>query len=604
MKFGIGQSVLRKEDARFLTGEGTYTDDVNIDGQAYVHFLRSPHAHARIRAIDTTDAMNAPGVVAILTGSDVLAADGVSPLPCMASVSALNGDPMYTPPRYVLATDAARYVGEAVAMIIAETPEQAMDAAELIEVDYQALPAVVNTAKAMDADAPQVWPETPFGNNVCVKWENREPEPVMEIFDKAAHVAEINILNNRLMGNPLEPRCAVADYDAKTDTRTLYCPSQGVYRLLRPIADRVFKIPYKKLRIISGDVGGSFGIRSKSYPELIAMVWAVKKLNRPLKWLATRAETMMSDNHARDHVTHAKLALDGNGKIQAMWIDITADMGAYLSDMSVAIPVNVGQRNTGTTYMIPTVYNVINLVFTHRTPVDSYRGAGRPEVVYVMERLMEEAARVTGLDSSEIRKRNYIPADAFPFVNSQGLAIDSGDFLANHDMALKKADWEGFEARRAEARARGKLRGIGIGSFLECSGGTPEEEARIRFEDNGRVSVFAGTFSHGQGHATTFSQIVAERLDVDFDKIDYYDGGDNFVIPFGQGTGGSRSAHMGGSSIAFACDKVIEKAKKIAGHLLQSEPANLTFENGVFRVANGPGSMTLAEVAKASLDTE
>ena len=602
-RFGIGQAVRRKEDVRLLTGQGCYTDDINLEGQGYVYFLRSPHAHARIASIDTSAAVSAPGVIAILTGKDAMA-DGLPPIPCQAKVSTLDGKPMHAPPRHALAVDVVRHVGELVAMIVADTREMAADASELIDIDYIELPSIVSTANAMAPDAPRVWPENPYPANVCVSWENTDPRPVARIFDQAPHVIEVDLVNNRLMGNPMEPRCALAEYNPETGVRTLYCPSQGVHRMHRTMADLVFRIPHDKLRIISRDVGGGFGVRSKAYPENILLVWAAKKLGRPLKWLGTRFDTMVSDNHARDHVTHARIALDDEARILALWIDTTANMGAYLSEMGPRIPTLIGQRSTGSVYVVPALYNIVNCVFTHTTPTDSYRGAGRPEVAYVMERLMDAAASALGIDAAEIRKRNFISPQAMPYTNTQGLAIDSGEFLKNQEAAMKLADWDGFPRRRNEARTHGKMRGIGIGNFIECSGGLSHEQARVRFEPDGRVSVFVGTFSHGQGHETAFSQILVEKLGVDFDKINFVDAGDNFTVAEGYGTYASRSAHMGGSAIARACDQIVSRGRTIAARLLQADPADVEFGSGVFTVADTTGTVTLQEVARAAADTE
>ncbi len=593
-EYGIGQPVRRKEDVRFLTGSGRFTDDLNLDGQAWAYFLRSPHAHARIASIDTTAAVAAPGVVAVFTGADT-EADGLATIPCQAEVAFKTGEPMIRPPRHALALDRVRFAGDLVAMIIAESHHEAVDAAELIEVDYEPLPSVVDTARAVEPGAPEVWPEA--DGNLCSDWENRDSEAVDRIFESAEKVVAVDLVNNRVIPCPMEPRCALAEYDADTDKCTLYVPTQGTHRIHRAMTELIFKIPPEKLRIVSTDVGGGFGVRSRTYPELVLTIWAVRKLARPLKWRGDRGETFVSDNHARDNVTHAELAMDADGKALGLRIDTIANMGAYLSDGGPRVPTWNGQRVAGTAYAIPALHQSVRCVFTNTSPTDTYRGAGRPEAAYVMERLMEAAAIEIGVDSAEIRRRNFIPESAFPYTNTQDLVIDSGDFAGTMKRALAGADWDGFERRRAEAAARGRRRGIGIGYVLESSGGQPAEQVRIRVEDDGSVSAIVGTFSHGQGHETAFAQIITDWLGVPFDDIHLVQG-DTELLSFGGGTHGSRSSQMGGVAIVRACDRIIEKGKAIAGQLLQSNAADVAFEAGRFRAAGG--SVTIAEVARAS----
>lgn len=592
-KFGIGQPVRRREDARFLTGDGRFTDDLNLDGQAYAWFVRSPLAHACIADIDLSAAQSIPGVIAIFTGRDIAADPAIHPLPCLSAVSDRHGREMYKPARPALCTDRVRFVGDLVAMVVAQTQEAARDAAEAVAVEYEDLACVVEAAAA--PDAPPIWPDCP--GNVCVHWENDDPAGVARVFETAAHVAEISLVNNRLIANPMEPRAALADFDPTTGISTLHCPSQGANRMHRVMTQHVLDLPPAKLRIQSGDVGGGFGVRSKSWPEQILLVWASRKLQWPLKWQGDRNDVMVSDNHARDHVTRARLAIDAEGHVLGLWIDTIANMGAYLMENGPIIPTAVGQRSTGTVYRIPALYHSIRCVFTNTTPVDSYRGAGRPETVYLMERLMDMAAHEAGLDPIEIRRRNMIPPSAMPYTNNQCVAIDSGEFETVMDKALDGADWDGFEARRTEAASRGRYRGIGVGCSLECSGGMPEEEGRVRLDNDGSATVFVGTFSQGQGHETMFPQVVAERLGIPYENIRWVGAGDTEAVPYGFGTSASRSALMGGMAVAGACDRVTEAARSIAGRLLQADPAGLVFEAGAFKAQDGGASISLAQIA-------
>ena len=593
-KFGIGQAVRRREDVRFLTGTGQFTDDADIEGQAWACFVRSPVPHARIAGVDISAAEQMPGVVAVFTGTHVAADPAVRSMPCLFDSRDRHGQPAYIPPRPILAAERTRFVGEPVAMVIAETEQLARDAAEAVMVDYEDLPFVTGVAAAAVDGAPRIWEDCP--GNLGIHWENGPPEEVAALFEGAALVAEIEIVNNRVIANPLEPRCALADYDPDSDATTLYCPSQGVHRMFRVLSGRIFDLPKDKLRIVSNDVGGGFGVRSKTYPEQALLVWASRRLRRALKWRGDRAESMLSDNHGRDHVSTARLALDGEGRALALWIDTVADMGAYMFENAPGIPTVVGQRSIGTVYRIPALYHSIRCVFTNTVPLDSYRGAGRPETVYLMERLMDAAARVAGLDPVEIRRRNLVPADATPYRNVMGLTIDSGDFPAVLDMALAEAAWDGFESRREEAAGRGRYRGIGVACSLECSGGAPEEEARIRLKPDGGAVVHAGTFPQGQAHETVFPQVVAEMLGLDYGKIEFIPAGDTAVVSDGFGTSASRSAHMGGNAVAGACERIVAAVRPAAGQLLQADPDALRFEAGMFLAPDG-GSVGLAEAA-------
>ncbi|MEE8516794.1 MAG: xanthine dehydrogenase family protein molybdopterin-binding subunit [Alphaproteobacteria bacterium] len=599
-KFGISQPVRRREDVRFITGAGRFNADHNLDGQAHIFYLRSPHAHARINSIELAAARSAPGIVAIFTGDDLIA-DKLEPLPFQGDVETRTGEPMFRPPRHALAVGHVRHVGEPVAMVIAENLDQAHDAADLIEIDYQALPAVTDTAGAVEPDAPTVWPEAP--DNLCAHWQNRDFAELDSIFAAAPKIAEVHIVNNRVVGCPMEPRNALAEYDAEADVITLYSPTQGVHRVHDYLTKLVFKVAAENIRVVSFDVGGGFGLRGRVSVEVVSIMWAAKKLGRALKWSGERSESFFADSHGRDNVTHAKLAMDQDGKALALYIDTIANMGAYLSISGPRVPTWNGQRITGTAYAIPVLYQSVRLAFTNTTPTDTYRGAGRPEAAYVMERLMEAAADVIGVDSAEIRRRNLIATSALPYTNTQDIVIDSGDFVDTQGKAMAKAGWDGIEARRAEAKARGKLRGIGIGFFMESSGGQPAEQVEVSVGDEGRIEALVGTFSHGQGHETVFAQVVSEKMGVPYDDVTIIQGGaDTSLMSFGGGTHGSRSSQMGGVALVRACAMVIEKGKVIAGHLLQAGDAKVEYEAGVFRAA--AGTITIAEVAQASQDPD
>ncbi|HEY4135258.1 MAG TPA: xanthine dehydrogenase family protein molybdopterin-binding subunit [Alphaproteobacteria bacterium] len=594
-QYGIGQPVRRKEDSRLLTGRGRYTDDVNIDGQAFAYFLRSPYAHAKIVSLDTTDALAAPGVVAIYTSADIIA-DGVKPIPCEANAKSLSGEVIFKPPRHALAFERVRYAGEPIALVLADSLNEAKDAADLIQIEYDELPAIADTARLADGDAPLVWPE--HGTNVALHWESQESAVSEALFASAHKTVELDLINNRLVGNPMEPRCALADYDPKTDRTTLYAPTQGGRRVINTMSKEIFQLPLSKFRLVSLDTGGGFGVRSKVYPELVMMVWAARQQKRALKWRADRGETFVSDAHGRDQATRASMAFDENGKILAVRNETIVNVGAYLSEGGATLAMLGGGKIMGTAYDVPVLYFSVKSSFSNTVPTDTYRGAGRPEVNFIMERLIELGAQAFGIDSVEMRKRNFIRE--FPYKTQMGCLIDSGDFSGTLDVTLQKGDFAGFEKRRAESKARGKLRGIGIGYYVEGAGGRPTEEMRVRFEKDGTISVIAGTFSHGQGHDTVYSQLLNEYLGVDASKVNLLQG-DSDITPAGAvGTFGSRSSMMGGVGVKRAAEAIVEKGKKIAGHLLQTDSAVVTFSEGVFR--GGAGSVTLDEVARAAQD--
>ncbi|SDB46426.1 xanthine dehydrogenase family protein molybdopterin-binding subunit [Belnapia rosea] len=580
-KFGIGQPVRRKEDVRLLTGRGTYTDDIGRPGQAHAYVLRSPHAHARIRSIDTVEALSAPGVVTVLTGLDA-AKDGIGHFPVMVEVPGKGGTRLFSTPREILQTGKVRFVGDPVALVVAETRALAQDAAELIEVEYEILPSVTDTAGALDPDAPLLWEEN--GSNLCVLWDSGREAEAEAGLAAAARTVSVELVNNRLVGNPMEPRVALGEYDAATGQYTLHSPTQGVMRVQDGLARLILKVPKEKLRVVSPDVGGGFGLRGKIHPESGMVLWAARRTGRPVKWTSDRSETFLCDPHGRDHVTRARMGFDAEGRITGVTIRTFAAMGAYLQDFGPRVPTVAGGRIMGTVYDIQALNAQVSCVFTNTSPTDAYRGAGRPEQAYVLERLLDLGAAELGIGREEIRRRNYIRPEQIPYVNVVGNAIDSGLFAETQARALALADWSGFPARRAEARAQGKRRGIGLGYFIEASGGQPSEWARVRFERDGTVSVTVGTFSHGQGHETAYAQVLHEKLGVDFDKVRLVQG-DTDVVEKGNGTGGSRSSQMGGVAISRAAELVVAKGRRLAAHLLEAAVDDVEFERGVFRVA-------------------
>lgn len=599
-QFGIGQPVRRKEDVRFLTGRGRYTDDVDLPGQAHLAILRSPHAHARIVSLKVEAARAAPGVLDVLTGHEA-AADGIGHFPVQVEVPAMEGTPpMHAPPRAILQTEAVRFVGDAIVAIVAETRAQAMDALELVEVEYDPLPAITETARALDPDAPVIWPER--GSNLCVHWTNGRKAETDEAFAKAHHVARIELVQNRVIGNPMEPRVAIGVWNAALRRHELTSPTQGVIRVRDGLAKFIFKVPNEKVRVVSPDVGGGFGLRGKLFLESALVLWAAKRLDRPVKWRADRAETIVADPHGRDHRTRAEMAFDANGKALGLRTRTIAAVGAYLMDFGPRIPTVAGARIAGTVYDLQAVNMEVRCAFTNTVPTDAYRGAGRPEIAYTIERLLDLGAAHFGIGRDEIRRRNYIRPDQIPYTNCVGNVLDSGDFAGTQALALKLADWEGFAQRRAESEKRGKRRGIGLGYFIEASGGQPTEWARLAITQEGRARLTVGTFSHGQGHETAFAQIIHQRLGIPFEAIELVQG-DTEVVEQGNGTGGSRSSQMGGVATLRASNAVIEKGKQEAARLLEAAEADIEFSGGRFRVAGTDLSVGWAEVAsKATLD--
>ena len=604
---GIGAAVRRKEDVRFLTGRGTYTDDIARHGQTHAYIIRSSQPHALIKRIDTSKAKAAPGVVAIFTGAD-MAADKVGGLPCGWLVKNKDGSPMKEPPHPPLVVDRVRHVGDHIAVVIAETKSQAKDAAELVEIDFEPLPAVVDSLDALKPGAPQVHGDAAPGN-LCYDWELGDKAAVDAAFAKAHKVAKIDLFNNRLIPNAMEPRAATGDFDPASGDYTLYTTSQNPHVIRLLMGAFVLGIPESKLRVYAPDVGGGFGSKIYHYAEEAIVTWAAGKVKRPIRWTADRSESFMSDAHGRDHHSHAELALDKDGKFLALRVATVANMGAYLSTFASCIPTSLYATLLAGVYTTPAIYAEVKAVFTNTVPVDAYRGAGRPEATFLIERLVDIAAKEMGMDRVEIRRRNFIPTDAFPYQTPVALQYDSGDYFATLEQAQKAADWAGFEARRAEARKRGKLRGIGISTYLEACGIAPSniagalgaraglyEAATVRVHPTGTVTILTGSHSHGQGHETTFAQVVADHLGIGIGQVEIVHG-DTGKIPFGMGTYGSRSLAVGGTAIVKALDKVVNKAKKIAAHLLEASVNDIEFKDGKFTVVGTDRSKTFGEIA-------
>ena len=600
----IGEAVKRREDYRFLTGAGQYTDDVQLNGQTYAVFVRSPHAHARIRRIDTSKARKSPGVVGIFTGEDIAGAK-VAGLPCGWLITDVNGQPMKEPPHPVLAQGKVRYVGDHVAVVIAETQLQARDAAELVEVDYEVLPAVVDVADARKPGAPALHDIAP--DNTCYVWSLGDKGAVDQAFASAHQVTKLEFVNNRLIPNAIEPRSALGSFSRADDSYTLYVTSQNphVERLL--MTAFVLGLPEHKVRVIAPDVGGGFGSKIYLYAEDVVVTWASKQINRPVKWTAERSESFTSDAHGRDHVTIAELALDKDGKFLAMRVRTTAAMGAYLSTFASCIPTILYATLLAGQYTTPVIHCEVTAVFTNTAPVDAYRGAGRPEATYVVERLVETAARDMKMDPAQIRRRNFITQ--FPYQTPVALLYDTGNYAKTLDSAMKLADVAGFPARKAEAARRGKLRGLGYSCYIEACGIAPSavagslgaraglfEAGEVRVHPTGKVTVFTGSHSHGQGHETTFAQVVASRLGIPMDDVDIVHG-DTGRILFGMGTYGSRSLAVGATAIIKAVDKVVAKGKKIAAHLMEASEADVEFSDGAFKVAGTDKQVPFAQVA-------
>jgi carbon-monoxide dehydrogenase large subunit len=597
-QFGIGQPVRRIEDRRFITGHGNYVDDIHLSRQAHAFMLRAPHAHARIGAVDTAAARSVPGVLAVLTGDD-LARDALGPIPCLSAVTNRDGSPAVLPLRPALARDRVRHVGDTVAMVVADSAAAAREAAELISVDYEPLPAVVDTARALEAGQPLVWDEGP--GNLCFDWEVGDRTAVERAMAGARHRIVLELVNNRVVVNSMEPRGAIGEYDAGEDAYTLWSSTQGSHFVRNLLADSVFRVPENRIRVITRDVGGGFGMKLFLYPEHVLVLWAAKKIGRPVKWVPDRADAFVTDTQGRDNVTRLELALDDELRFVALEVGLVANMGAYLSNFAPEIPTISGAVMYSGVYAIPAIHVGVKGVFTNTVPVDAYRGAGRPEAAHAVERLVDYTARRLGAPPQELRRRNFIKPEAMPYRTPLGLNYDSGEFARNMDQALAQADLAGSPARRAATRARGRYRGLGHAVYIEQSGFPPDEFAELRFDPSGTLTILMGTQSSGQGHQTAYTQLAAERLGIAPEKVRVLQG-DTAAISFGRGTGGSRSLPVGGAALARAADKLIAKGRRIAAHLFEAAEADVEFADGVFTVTGTDRRIGIEEVARAAFD--
>ena len=599
---GIGASVRRKEDLRFITGKGHYTDDINRPGQAHAHFLRSPHAHARIKRIDSGAAAALPGVLAVLTGPD-LQNDKIGNLICGWMIHSKDGSPMNMAPHPALAVGKACYVGDPVAVIVAESLAQAKDAAEKVVVDYEVLPAVVEPGRAKEgAQIHEVAPR-----NTIYEWHLGDKSATDAAFASAKHVTKLDIINNRLVPNAIEPRVALAEYDTGSESFTLWNTSQNPHVARLVIAAFVGMAPEHKLRVIAPDVGGGFGSKIFIYNEEVVALWASKRVGVPVKWTSDRSEAFLSDAHGRDHVTHAEMALDANGKITALRAKTIANLGGYMSTFSSSVPTYLYATLLSGQYVIPQIYCEVDAVYTNTVPVDAYRGAGRPEATFVVERLMEVSARELGIDPAELRRRNFIKT--FPHQTPVIMTYDAGDYEASLRKALELADYQNFGKRKRESARNGRLRGIGFSTYIEACGIAPSqavgslgagvglwESAEVRVNPTGSVEILTGSHSHGQGHETTFAQLVSERLGIPIENISIVHG-DTDKVQFGMGTYGSRSGAVGMSAIVKALDKVEAKAKKVATHLLEAAEGDIEFKDGKFTVSGTDKSAAWGDVS-------
>ena len=609
LKFGVGQSATRLEDQRLLTGHGTYTSDINLDGQVFGVVVRSPHAHARFSGVDTSAAKAAPGVLAVYTADDIKAA-GLKSIQFMTGLDNVDGSPVFSPTRDILAVDVVRHAGHPVAFVVAETLAQARDAAELVDIDYEALPSITDTSRATDAGAPQVWDGAP--NNVGITWQLGDREGTDAAFEKADHIVRVDLVNNRVVVNSMETRAAIGHWDGKRFT--LYSPSQGVHFIQSEVAD-ILGIKVDELRVVTNDIGGSFGMKTMIYPEQPLVLLAARDLDRPVKWVSDRTEAFVSDNQGRDQVNRAELALDADAHFTGVRVRSIGNFGAFYSSFGMYIPTVAGAGLLGGVYTVPAIHVEVTGVFTHTVSTDAYRGAGRPEAVYVIERLVDAAARQLKINPVELRRRNLIPKEAMPYTTAiqnvydrGGLpryVYDCGDFPLLMEATLKHADYEGFSARRNKARSTGKLRGLGFTTFVENSGGYGgSQKAAVSVDDNGDVNVVIGTQEMGQGMVTGYTQVITENLGVENERVNVIIGDTDLVwngSPDGR-TSGSRGMSIGGVACERASLALIENGKRIAAEVLEASAADVDFTDGVFSVVGTDRRVGLAQVAEAAAD--
>ena len=595
-QFGIGQGIKRVEDVRLLRGGGRYLDDVNVPGQTYAVVVRSPHAHARLLAIDVSAAQRAPGVVAVFTGAD-LAKDGLGTMVMTLKRKRPDGSPMFARPHRGLTQDRVRYVGDPIALVVAETRAQAEDAVDLVQVDYEPLPSVTATAEAPQPGSAAVWDECP--DNVSNVFESGDKAATDAAFARAHRVVRRRYVITRVHAQYMEPRGSLGVYDASEDRYTLYADVQYPHRVRNALASNIFNIAEHRIRVVAGDVGGGFGTKGWQYPEHRLVLWAARKLRRPVKWTCERREAILADEHARDNVSDAELALDAEGRFLALRVRTLANVGAYVSSDRNLLATFSNVVTLVGVYAFPTAYVHVTSVLTNTNSTAPYRGAGRPEATYVLERLIDDTARELGIDPVELRRKNLIPASAMPYKNPLGATYDCGDFPTSMEKALKLGDVASFAVRREEARRRGKLRGLGLVNAIEQATGAQPEFAEIRFAPSGSATVLMGSKNQGQGHETTFKQILNERLGLDPADVLYVDG-DTDRVGFGMGTMGSRSTVIGGTALWTAADKVIAKGKKIAARLLEAAEADITFIDGKFGVVGTDRAVVLKDVARAA----
>jgi len=596
-EFALGQPVPRFEDPRLLRGGGRYVDDMVLPHMAFGHVLRSSHAHARIRSIDTSTAKAAPGVLAVLTGAD-WEASGWGDLPTASGNRRRDGSPAYRPRYPALVKDRVRWVGDYVAFVIAATRDQAADAAELIAVDYDPLPAVVSTAEALEPDAPRVWDDSP--DNASFTYLEGDKAAADAAFARAAQVVRHKFVINRVTAATMEPRGCIGDYNAAADHYTIYTTLQRTHGYRSELAQQILKVPESKVRVVAGDIGGSFGMKSAIYNEVALVLFASKLIGRPVKWTSTRSEAFLADAQARDNVTEAELALDRDGHFLGLRVNTTAAVGAYPQAGSNAFVNNLG--TLAGVYRTPAVYADVTAVYTNTNPMRAYRGNGRPEAGYVIERMVDLAAEELGIDRIELRRRNMIPPEEMPFKSGLTFTYDCGEFEKGLEMALELADFAGFEHRRAEARGRGKLRGFGISNTIERAAAGGFEAAEIRFDRGGTVTLLSGSITQGQGHETVYKQLLCDRLGIHPDQVHYVQG-DTDKVAIGEGTGGSRTAALGGSAVHLATERIVTKARVIAAAMLGGDPDEVRFEDGLFSAPRSNRTLTIGEIAKESLDS-
>ncbi|HAM55235.1 MAG TPA: carbon monoxide dehydrogenase, partial [Candidatus Rokubacteria bacterium] len=594
LRFGSDRGARRSEDEPLLTGRGRFTDDIDVPGQAHAAFVRAPVGHAGIRGVDVSKARTMPGVIGVFTGKD-LAAEGLGAIPPAASFPGRGGKPMFAAAMPPLAAARVRYVGEAIAVVVAETLAQAQDAVEAVVADLAELAAAADVGRAMAPGAPTIWPEAP--DNVAFDWTDGDAPAVETALTGAAHVARVRLLDTRLAPAALEPRAAIGQWDATTERYTLIAGTQGVAVVRRLLAEGVFKVPPEKIRVLTPDVGGGFGMKVQAYPEYAVLLWAARRVGRPVKWRATRVESFLADTHGRDGVLEGELALDAQGQFLALRVRTFVGIGAYVSTYAAVFATNNTKNCLSSVYAIPAIQIDVKMVFTNAAPLGPYRGAGRPEALYLIERLIDAAARATGIDRVELRRRNLIPPSAMPYRAPNGQVYDSGEFEAAMDKALALADWRGFPERRAASERAGRLRGIGLGCFLEVAGGILDETVDLRFEDDGSVALRTGVQALGQGHLSTLPLVVAGRLGVDAGAVKLIEG-DSDEVPVGTPSVASRSMMMAGSAAARACDAAIEKGRRLAAHLFEAAVFDVEFADGRFQVAGTDRAIGIIDLAR------